>query len=421
MVQEQELRSLTFEYYSRKDIQEAIFKFSQNRESIPRYIESFGKRPDSLQYPADLFEHVKKGATSFHVSEELWQNPLELSTDMLREQQDSIRIGLDLLIDIDSKYLDYSRIAAKVIAEALEFHSIKNYAIKYSGSKGMHLIIPWKAFPKELNGIETRKMFPEYPRLITSYLQEFTKKQLIEGIAELTTKNISKYIKGHEEVGDAARHVMPDLVLVSPRHLFRAPYSLHEKTRLSSIVIKKDALLSFQPSEANPLGIKPASFYPEARENEARELLIQALDWDKSKEKPEEKKVYKKEFKDSDFKIKNLTPDLYPPCINNILKGMKDGKKRGLFVLINFFRSMKLEREELEKKIDAWNKLNAPPLRQGYIKAQLEWTYKQKPLLPQNCDKPHYKDIGVCSPDSLCKLIKNPVNYPFRKISKKNK
>ena len=126
MVQEEELRGVVFSYYARKDIQKAILDFSKNRETIPRYIESFGKRPDTLEYAGDLFEHVKKGATSFHVSEELWQDPLQLKTEMSRQEQDELRQGWDLLVDIDSKYLDYSKIAAELIAEALEFHNV-NY------------------------------------------------------------------------------------------------------------------------------------------------------------------------------------------------------------------------------------------------------------------------------------------------------
>jgi len=419
MVNEEELRQILISYYSRKDIQESIHQFSKNRETIPRYLDAFGKRPDSLEYPSDILSHFQKGATSIHVSEELWKEPLELITGMPRDSQDELRIGWDLLIDIDSKYLDYSKISAKLICDALEFHSIKNYAIKFSGSKGFHIIVPWKAFPNEINSVLVKNMFPEWPRIIAAYLQEFIKPQLITQISELTTGKLSKYIRGNEKIGDMAEQVMPDIVLVSPRHLFRAPYSLHEKTRLASIVIKKQDLENFEPQQADPLGVKPISFYPDAKENEARELLIQALDWQKSKEKPKEKKEYNEDEKSKfkDFKIKNLTPDLYPPCIQNILKGMKDGKKRALFVLINFFRAMQRPREEIEKTIEEWNKKNYPVISQSYIQAQLDWTFKQKPMLPQNCDKPHYKDIGVCVPDDICKVIKNPVNYPYKKLS----
>ena len=68
-INEKRIRKITQLYYSRKDVQKAIFEFSKNREICPRYFEGFGKRPDSFQYIRDIFELVKKGATSFHGSE----------------------------------------------------------------------------------------------------------------------------------------------------------------------------------------------------------------------------------------------------------------------------------------------------------------------------------------------------------------
>ena len=70
---EQRIRGLTQLYYSKQEVQKAIFEFSRHKEVCPRYFEGFGKRPDVLQYPGDIFELVKKGATSFHCSEEIWQ------------------------------------------------------------------------------------------------------------------------------------------------------------------------------------------------------------------------------------------------------------------------------------------------------------------------------------------------------------
>ena len=96
-------------YYSRKDVQNAIFEFCQNRETIPRYLEGFGKRPDVLDYPSDILNFAKNGATSFHCSEELWSDPLKISKEMNQTETNNLKIGWDFLIDIDSKYLDYSR------------------------------------------------------------------------------------------------------------------------------------------------------------------------------------------------------------------------------------------------------------------------------------------------------------------------
>src|SRR3989338_4413776 len=211
---EKRVREIVSVYYSRKDVQEAIFEFSQNREVLARYFESYGKRPDSLQYKGDVFQAVKKGATSFHCSEELWKNPLEISTNMKRENLDDLRMGWDLVIDIDSKYLDFS----KVLAEQ-----------------------------------------------ILNYITEKTKPLLLKEITKLTTE--SKYLVDFE----ASKEVIPDIILVSSRHLFRMPYSLHEKTSLASVVLNPEEISKFQPRDANPLKVSVRNFLPDSKEGEATE------------------------------------------------------------------------------------------------------------------------------------------------------
>ncbi len=58
-------------YYKRKEIQEAMVEHALNKEVGLRYGESFGKRPDILMYPQEILELAKRGATSFHSSEEI--------------------------------------------------------------------------------------------------------------------------------------------------------------------------------------------------------------------------------------------------------------------------------------------------------------------------------------------------------------
>lgn len=98
---EKRLREILFIYYSREDVRRAMLEFSKNRECIPRYYEGFGKRPDTFQYLSDILEQVKNGATSFHCSEELWQDPLEISTELSEQEFNDLRLGWDLLLDID--------------------------------------------------------------------------------------------------------------------------------------------------------------------------------------------------------------------------------------------------------------------------------------------------------------------------------
>ena len=286
-----------------------------------------------------------------------------------------------------------------------------------SGSKGFHIIIPWKAFPKEINEIKTSTKFPEYPRKITQYIMEKIKPQLIEKISDLERPN--KYVKDFQ----VSKEVMPDLILVSPRHLFRTPYSLHEKTSLSSAVLDPEKISEFQLKHADPMAVKIKNFMPDSQEGEASELLMQALDWSKQNEiesKTDKEKLKGKYANFKPIKLDNLSEETFPPCVKKILKGLVDGKKRALFILINLFRSVGMDKEELEKKIEEWNKKNKPPLKQGYITSQLSWSYARKPIMPQNC-KEFYKGIGVCEPNTFCNLIKNPVNYIVRKNYSQNK
>lgn len=412
---EQRIRKITNLYYSRRDIQNAILEFSKNREVSPRYFEGFGKRPDVLEYAGDILHLVKKGATSFHCSEELWQDPLKVETGMSEKQLNELRIGWDLILDIDSKYIDYSKIMAKVIIDILKFHGIKNIGIKFSGSKGFHIIVPWKAFPKEINEIKTSDMFPEYPRIITKYIMEKTKDKLIEEISNL--ERPSKYVKDYR----APKEVMPDLILVSPRHLFRMPYSLHEKTALASVILNPEKIESFELKDADPMNAEVKNFMPNSEEGEASELLMQALDWHKENNF-ETKETAKGKYADfKPVKLTNLTEDQFPPSIKKILEGVSDGRKRAVFVLINLFRSIGLEKDDLEKKIYEWNKKNEVPLKEGYIIAQLMWSYRQKPIMPPNFTSDIYKGIGI--PITTEELrFKNPVNYVIKKnlSSRKN-
>ena len=493
---EERIRKIINLYYSRPDIQGALFNFSKNREIAPRYFEGFGTRPDTFQYENDIFELVKKGATSFHCSEELWFDPLNLQTGMTVKQLDELRIGWDLLIDIDCKWFDYAKLAVQSVIKSLEQHNVKNMGIKFSGSKGFHVIIPWKSFPKEINGIQTKNLFPELPRKLIAYLRFYSEKVLKESLPEdfykqfkdakikrgikcktcnevadiydlielycpfckiseerKVEKNFSQKVfcpeckreyekKDLTEFYECQRCLINskkqpdnfsksisidlydliglDIILVSPRHLFRMPYSLHEKTALASVVLEKSEIAGFELKHANPLKAKVREFIPDSREDEAKEFVVQALDWAKDNLKEKSFKATGKYADYKPIKLDSIKQENFPPCIKNILKGISDGKKRALFALINLFRSIGMEKEDLEKQIAEWNKKNEPPIKQGYIQTQIAWAYKHKSILPPNC-KEFYQGFGVCQPDNFCRIIKNPANYVIRKSLKKDK
>jgi len=497
-IKEKRIRNLTHIYYSRPEIQKIIFEFSKNREVCPRYFEGFGKRPDTFQYPNDILEMVKKGATSFHCSEEIWAEPLNIQTGMTEQQLNELRTGWDLLIDIDCKWFDYSKKATQAIVETLKQHGVKNIGVKFSGSKGFHILVPWKAFPKFIGGENTKNLFPELPRKIISYLRVESEKYMQQSLPEdfykqFKNAKIKKGIKCRKcnEIAESSelielycplcrrgeqikiaigskkeKYFCPecrkqveiksycnffeckkcninsekkpnnfsqtievdifdlmglDIILVSPRHLFTMPYSLHEKTALASIVIGADSIEKFEPMHADAMKLTPEkikSFSPDAEEGEAKSLVMTALDWSKENQIKQglgdEEKITGKYADYKPIQLDNILDENFPPCVQKLLEGVEDGRKRAVFILINLLRSIGMDKDLMEKKIYDWNKKNPIPLQEGYIKSQLTWSYRRKPIMPQNC-KEFYQGIGICAPDQMCSKIKNPVNYVIRK------
>ena len=141
--------NVTLSHYKRRDVQEEMIKAAENKEVAVQYHDKFGSRPDVLNNPNDVLELAKQKATSFHSSEELWKNPLQLSPNIKKHELDELRIGWDLVLDIDCSFFEYSRIAADLVVKALKFNEIKSVSCKFSGNKGFHIGVPFEAFRKQ--------------------------------------------------------------------------------------------------------------------------------------------------------------------------------------------------------------------------------------------------------------------------------
>ena len=103
-----------------------------------------------------------------------------------------------------------------------------------------------------------------------------------------------------------------------------------------------------------------------------------------------------------------------------LLEGVKqDGRKRALFILLGFFKSLGVDEDGIEKRIYEWNEKNYNPLKKGYVQSQLNW-YRRMPVrMPPNFNNPIYKDLGVDKHDELSKQVKNPVAYSVKMFFKK--
>ena len=423
-------------HYKNPEIQKLIVEHSVNKEVAVKFGEKgFGKRPDTIQYASDVMELAKQGATSFHVSEELWKNPLSLDTSMRKQDLEDLRMGWDLVIDIDCKWLDYSGIAADLIVKALRHHGISSLSVKFSGNHGFHIGVPFEAFPQRVHGVETRCLFPDAPRKIAFYLEMMIKKHLAKEILkrEDINKIITKTEKKFNELiinGEFDPFTILDLdtLLISSRHLYRMPYCFNEKSGLISIPIDPDKILEFNKEDARPGNIKASKFVfldrTDIRQNEAEKLIIQAFDFAAKKEKDkllgneDDPNNKKKVFDDLEEIQKAIPEEFFPPCIQLGMKGIEDGRKRFLFTLVNFLTSAGWDYDKIEAKLKEWNKNNREALREVSLVGQLRYHKMQKKkILPPNCaNHNYYRDIGICKPDNLCGMVKNPINYAKRKV-----
>jgi len=421
--------NISLNHYKRKDIQEEIIVNSKDREVVAKFNDNFAKRPDILRHTSDILELAKQGATSFHASEEIWRNPLQLDISLKRYELDSLRIGWDLVLDIDCGFFEYSKLAADLVIGALKFHNIKSISCKFSGNKGFHIGVPFEAFPDKIRNEETKKIFPEAPKKIALYIREMIKKPLGEKILEIEKNNFNDiiqktnktaeeiiYYNNHTRTLNAEPFLTIDTILISPRHLYRMPYSLHEKSGLASIPLNPEKVLMFKKEFAIPKNVSISKHVfldkSSAESNEAKQLLTEAYDFSSKKEIL--KSLEEKEFTAPE---NALPEEWFPPCIKLILNGLEDGRKRALFILINFFVSIGWGYDVIEKKLKEWNSKNKEPLREVYLIGQLRY-HKQthKKILPPNCTNEMYMiNLGVCKPDNFCPRIKNPAQYTTKK------
>jgi len=387
-------------YYSNKKLQTILWNFGNNREVVARNQEGlYFKRPSVLQYPADIQSLVCKGAVSFHCSVEKWTNPLLLD----KKEYNTLRTGFDWVIDIDSKLgIDEAKISAILVRDFLDDYNIK-YLLKFSGRRGFHFCIFWENFPEEIDYQKTELLYPELPKKLSMFLREKIREELWNKLVEFkgSVSNLIKSVKLSSKNPFEIVEIEKDW---SVRHLFRMPYSIHEKTNLVSIPINPKNLEDFKIKDAEIGNVKFENI--EAVKGDISKLIIDAYDF--FNKQKEDKKEKRKEI--TTYKGK-ITDENFPPCISTILAGIYDGRKRSVFTLITFLRNCNFSWEEIENKIQKWcKKVNLP---ENYVKSQLSWHKKQnRKILPPNCNNDlFYKDIGICNPLPLCSKIKNPINF----------
>lgn len=110
-----------------------------------------------------------------------------------------------------------------------------------------------------------------------------------------------------------------------------------------------------------------------------------------------------------------LREDSFPRCIRGILQGVRDGRKRSLFILINFLSRCGWSDDLIRERIAEWNALNRKPLNEKYLATLLSCCFGRGSSLPPCCDDEVYINLAVCRPDGFCGRVRNPVTYAWLK------
>ncbi len=401
------------QYYEQEELVERVVSVSEYREVAPTYPNGYGRRPDAINFPGDFLDLVENGAVAFHASVERWRNPLLI--DNVSDLND-LRESWDLVIDIDCDYsFELSKETAKLVIQELREHGIENISVKFSGNRGFHIGVRGEAFPERVNDRDLSELYPRLPRGIIEYMRENLEEEMVQKVREYDLE---------EEMEEGDPYTVSDIENDwGQRHLFRVPYSLHDGSWLVSLPIAPDEIQGFKKEDAEIDNVSfGQTFLEEYEQNEAANLVVQAMDFISQEEREKAEEREKRKNRDFERPDDAIPQEYFPPTIHNILEGLEDGRKRALFILINFFRTVGYSWPEIESKIWEWNDRNAEPLREAYVKSQLSWHKKRgEDVPPPNYDaKGYYRDMKVYEGDNLEEKVPNPVSYAFRKAKKRD-
>lgn len=413
------------DYYARDDVQQALLRVSAGREVAGVFADGgFSSRPNAILYQKDITAQVNAGAVAFHGSLERWENPMSVGT----KGYEKGRTGWDLILDFDCSSTEHGKAAVVVFMDAIRRHGVKSASVKFTGGTGFHLGVPFESFPEEVDYKPTREQYPALARKVALYLKDHCRDALEKTLlSKWTAEELSAQAgvplgKVVERDGINPYAVVDvDPVLISPRHLFRLPYSLHEKSGLVSLPLRQAEIEGFRKEDASREKVRLIrGFMDRHEENEASLLVTEAVDW------AAKKKIRTEAGTGRVFEVpgRAVPLEFSPPCVKAILQGLTDGKKRSLLILINYLSSLGWKWADLQAEIVKWNQKNTPPLSETYVRGQLNWHERRRKVMPPpGCSNPgYYESFGVCRPDTVCggekKTIRNPLRYALKKTAK---
>lgn len=420
-------KSQILNWYKKDWVIEELVEDCTDREVMAVTLDNKVKRPVNLYSGGDIEAYVSDGAISFH-------RTVEKFSDLQNFQN---VLSYDIIFDIDFKsadvpFLDKLKTTVEFALKIVDFlyqfgFKEDEVGIKYSGNTGIHIRLSLDGLDEDekVYGIPVKTTFPLFARYVVEFIQ-----------------SLSTYLKMEMSRAYLTKFVDIDLQVASKRHMIRAVCSINEKLPGVSVPLSYEELgrlpdeyIKYKFPNALKLDKTEGIWSKTKTSNKILDLIRIATFWAMLNEAANRRLLkessnmikVRKKFK----KITNLTPEvekeqLFPPCIRNILAGLEDGRKRAIFILINFLKNIGWDWDAITREIVDWNPRNKEPIRDSYIEYQLKW-HKEKyqkgeKYLPPSCNnETYYKDMvsvngPVCTPDELCPLIRNPLSYYYRKL-----
>lgn len=240
-------------WYLREDFLEMIQPWLWGRElwfgkGTPRPLKA-----DSLKEFRSLVEkYGKTEVFPLFISTQVFSEPLRLEG----ESPDKLRVNWDFFLDLDSERLEDAKRAAVKAKKTLEHFNVKDYLLKFSGRRGFHLVIPGLS----LDIFTAGEYRLAYPKLAVN-LARFFETVINEPSVKVDTQ------------------------VYQSRQMMRAPYSIHEETRLVSVPVDDPSEFKLEMAKVENVKITPLPI--RGAIGEARGLLLSLRDWLKEQRQSE--------------------------------------------------------------------------------------------------------------------------------------
>ena len=355
------------QWYQKPTVQGALFSQCGPMREVAvavdgRFVRNLVARTD------DDLSRILRAATSVYGSIEKFYNPTKGEG----------RFGWDFAIDLDGD--DWSEVVwvTQLFRDIIlpEF-KIKHYKLKFSGRRGVHIIIPESAFLFYFKPLEAFPLaYPRVPAAIARFFDAMI-------------------------YPESKKHCKIDMQLYSVRKLLRCAYSLHDETGLVSTPIWPEDLEKFEPGQcARPenIHVDPEWLKLEPTPGEASFLLEKVSEWLQNTPTQKPTIVHHRR------RPSNMTAYGIMPCIKKFMDrgftaSMKGNRNQILFNVIQAIKRFTLPISD-DQLLEA-NRRSESPLPERELKAMLSYhrsrqsTYYFKPEV--------LRDVGLC-PSEGCWL-----------------